>query len=45
MFQVREESCFYKFGKAICLSLLRKQDFLQAKKQDKENQSRLILIK
>jgi len=38
MFQVREEDCFYKFGKAIRLSLLRKQNFLQAKKQDKKNQ-------
>jgi hypothetical protein len=37
MFQVREESYFYKFGKAIRLSILWKQDFLQAEKQDKEN--------
>jgi len=41
MFQVREESYFYKFGKAICLSLLRKQNFLQAKKQDKKNKGRI----
>jgi len=37
MFQMREEDCFCKFGKEIRLPLLRKQDFLQAKKQNKKN--------
>jgi hypothetical protein len=37
MFQVREESYFYKFGKEIRLSLLWKQNFLQAENQNKED--------
>jgi len=37
MLQVREEDCFHEFGKEIRLPVLRKQDFLQAEKQDKEN--------
>jgi hypothetical protein len=38
MFQVREEDRFHKSGEEIRLPLLRKQDFLQAEKQNKENQ-------